>query len=71
MNSFGANHKGILDKAQNSTDTAPILSKWFIPGAKSFDTFMFHKLESIQKEEFSGIAKNHPDGDIGTSQKCR
>jgi hypothetical protein len=32
---------------------------------------MFHKLEGIQREEFSGIAKNHPDGDIGTSQKFR
>lgn len=69
MNSLGATHKGILDKAQNSTGTPPILSKWFSPEAKSFDTFMFHKLESIQSEEFSGIAKNHPDGDIGTSQK--
>lgn len=71
MNSLGATSKGILDKAQNSAGTAPILSKWFSPGAKSFDTFMFHKLGSIQREEFSGIAKNHPDGDIGTSQKCR
>lgn len=71
MNLLGATHKGILDKAQDSTGTAPILRKWFNPGAKSFDTFIFHKLESIQREQFSGIAKSHPDGEIGTSQKCR